>query len=302
MPQFTRLDPPDIVLTGADVEPTEEWWLFLSPRQRETYYLQLAVAMRDGLYRQLHKGIGANGQRLRGRKGPRHDRATGPVLVPHWSDSRFRTQLRWEATGRMARLYWLDPWASIVSYHARGLVRGAPVRNVIGLCAAELERAVKQARKWYAGQDWATPGAMVAMAPAARQAVTGAVAGFERTRVALGLPPLPSVPWLTRPIELRAPLPPARVAPPLPVGLDAAEVAQRVRVVYDAAGRAATTDAAIRQTMRRLERYRLGTLREVAVRLGIDPAPDDRDAVLELIRRTLVDRLREARRLYGIAV
>jgi hypothetical protein len=323
MPQFTRLDPPDVVLTGADVEPTEEGWLFEPANRKQAYYQQLAVLMRDGLYRQLFKGIGANGARMKRRKYPRADGGNGPVLSPHWSDSRFRTHMRWEATGQRARIYWLDPWASIVSYHARGLVRGAPVRNVIGLCEVEQEVAIRKARKWYAGQPWAnqpgplTPVLPVAMGAAERELVTNAYAGFGRAREALGLAPIREMNYV---VQLRVPIkppsglppfvparpggalperPPVIVAPPIPRGLSGMEVEQRFRLIYEAAGRAATTDPAIDQTIRRLGAYNLSTLHEVAFRVGINPIPNNKADIVELLRRTLDGRLREARRLRG---
>lgn len=298
MPQFNRTDPPEIILTGLDVEPPDASWGTASRVQREAYFRQLAVFMRDGLYRQLRKGIGADGRRMPPRRRKRSDGATGPVLSPHWSDSRFRTQLRHEGTGRMARLYWLEPWASIVTYHAEGKVKGAPVRNVVGLTEAEEAAAVKKARAWYAGQNWTGTGVSVSMIPGQRERVERAAAGFERIRPLLGLPDLPPAPIRVPAQPVLPPLPRVVLAPPLPKYLPAVELTQRVRVVYEAAGRAEVSDLALAQTLVKLEGVPTRKLREIALRLGIEPVPIERDRILDLLRETLEGRLAEARRLY----
>lgn len=119
--------------------------------EQKIYWRQIALYARDEKYRELRKGIGVDGRKLPPRKHPRSDRATGVVLVPHWSDSRFITELRWEGTPTGAVLWWKSPWGRIVRYHALGEVRGAPVRNTVGLTSAGLDRVKRKAEKWWAG-------------------------------------------------------------------------------------------------------------------------------------------------------
>lgn len=154
---------------GPDVEPLDPGFAAVPPAERKAYFRQLGLEMRDRKYAELRKGIDVNGAKMPRRKRPRRDGATGPVLSPHWSDSRFRTQLRWDGQTDRAVLWWLKPWAKVVSAHARGRVRGAPVRDVIGLTSASMATAVDRARKWYD----------------ARQA--------KRREAALGQPPAPAV-------------------------------------------------------------------------------------------------------------
>ena len=152
MPVLPDLSRAQIRIGGPDFEPPGPEWRWTTPDQRRGYWREVAVLSRDEVYRQLHKGIGANGEKLPPRRRPRRDHANGPVLSPHWSDSRFRTELRWQGTPDGAVLWWRSPWGRIVGYHARGEVRGAPARNVIGITVQGQERVKKKAAEWWASQ------------------------------------------------------------------------------------------------------------------------------------------------------
>lgn len=136
-------------LTGPDCAPPD---LGHHPDyDRRAYWRQLALECRDEKYRELHRGIDVNGARLRPRLHPRPDHARGPVLVPHFSDSRFRTSLRWAGGADGAVLWWKWPWNRIVAYHARGIPShlGVIIRDVVGLTSGGLRRALARARAWW---------------------------------------------------------------------------------------------------------------------------------------------------------
>jgi len=152
MPVTPNIARAQITISGTDFEPPTPEWRWATPEQRRGYWRYVAVMARDEVYRQLHKGIGADGQKMAARKRPRRDHANGPVLSPHWSDSRFRTELRWQGTPDGAVLWWKSPWGRIVGYHAQGMVRGAPARNVVGITRQGQERIIAHAHKWWASQ------------------------------------------------------------------------------------------------------------------------------------------------------
>ena len=90
---------------------------------------------------ELAKGVGVDGRQLAPvKKTSRPDGATGKPLVPHRGESRSVTRMRSSvgaARGTVA-IWWSHSWGSILGYHADGLVRGAPVRDVIGLTAGNM--------------------------------------------------------------------------------------------------------------------------------------------------------------------
>jgi hypothetical protein len=75
------------------------------------------------------------------RKHPRSDGANGPVMDPHGAASRAYKLLASSATAKGCKLFWRAGGAivskkgviympEVLGYHADGLVRGAPVRDV----------------------------------------------------------------------------------------------------------------------------------------------------------------------------
>lgn len=278
MPVLADLGAAEFRLTGADMEPsTSLEWHMTTPDQRHRYFQQLAVYARDAKYTELNKGIGVDGQRLPPRKRPRHDRASGPVLLPHWSDSRFRTQLRWEGTSNEAVLWWQGSWGTIVGYHARGEVRGAPVRNVIGLSPQSQRRVAEQARKWWQGQ-------------------------IKSGRVGVGVngpPTLQDLMWHQTPpprpvgsIFGTPPKPPVMRAPQIVGPLPPWTLQQRLHGIWEAAGQSRTTRDELEKTAARVGRTQpLATLRDLLRRWGVTEVPATKKDATELIRRNLLGRL-----------
>jgi hypothetical protein len=152
MPLIAEKERARFTITGVDFAPAG--LAEASERDRRNYWRQVAVLARDEKYRELKKGIGVDGAALLPRKYPRRDRASGRVLVPHWNDSRFVTQLRWEGTASGAVLWWRFPWGKIVGYHAVGVRYRSGrviVRDVVGLTLEAQERVRERAAKWWEG-------------------------------------------------------------------------------------------------------------------------------------------------------
>jgi hypothetical protein len=111
----------------------------------------LAVAELLGAKRrQVLAGRGADGAPMARRKHARRDGATGPVLAPHRVESRSIRRLRHSrvGSGRVV-IWWGDGWSRILSYHGRGLVRHAPVRNVVDFTPATLARVRRKVLAWW---------------------------------------------------------------------------------------------------------------------------------------------------------
>ena len=162
-------------VSGPDVEPPE-WTRFAPPyqeirppsaRQRRTYYAILAAELWHQKQVELSEGLDARGDALVPVKLPRkgtsdwhgrkYRKGTGPPLMPFRIDSRTRNLLRYRSNEREAVVYWAAirapgspyTWPEILVFHAEGLVRGAPVRNVIGISPDGLLLAVDRAIKRY---------------------------------------------------------------------------------------------------------------------------------------------------------
>lgn len=287
MPVLVDLASAQFRLSGRDFEPTDLAWHLATPEQRTGYWNQIALLARDRKYAELNSGTGVDGNQLPPRKKPRHDHANGRVLVPHYSDSRFRTELRWGATADGAILYWKSPWGKVVGYHARGEVRGAPVRNVIGLTARSQQQVYQQAQKWWAGQvESRRFGAGTTMQGPSPGRI-GPVAGWTSS------PPSrkPDSPFAgSMPARQR----PNVAAPAIPRNAQAYRIEQQLWPLWDAAGRRRTTPAAIDAAVAGLARATLATLDEVLVRFGVDSAdlPATKPEALRMLRTILLDRLR----------
>ena len=162
-------------VSGSDVEPPE-WTRFAPPyqeirppsaRQRRTYYAILAAELWHQKQVELSEGLDARGDALVPVKLPRkgtsdwhgrkYRKGTGPPLMPFRIDSRTRNLLRYRSNEREAVVYWAAirapgspyTWPEILVFHAEGLVRGAPARNVIGISPEGLALAVERSIKRY---------------------------------------------------------------------------------------------------------------------------------------------------------
>lgn len=287
MPIFSDPDRARFTITGPDVEPVDVAWLSATPADRRAYYGQLAVEARDRKLSELNRGIGVDGSRLPPRRHPRHDRARGPVLSPHYSDSRFETELRTIVTETECVLYWRNPWGRIVSYHARGGPH-TPIRNVIGLTHADLQKAVMATRLWWAGRVSAGrvgEGAVTAGPGVMQRAVDILKNWWSGRRVK---PPskVEKTEWTKHEIKfVREPVVmPTAETPPHEIARSAWAIAQRR---YEGISDQSELDRfvnAIRRTQR------TPALRELVKRLGADPSDLSRNELLEVLSTTLKSR------------
>ncbi len=291
MPIDADLDNARFTLAGSDCEP-ESGWARATVPQRRGYWAYLAKRAYDEKIRELNAGVGVDGSKLARRLRPRRDRADGPPLLPHWTESRFRTELGYEATQDQAVLYWRAPWAEIVGYHARGEVPGAPVRNVVGLTDRGFERVVNAARKWWATQVATGRRGEASTMHGKLPAGTGAqVRQAEREAESGGRPY-----WLGEVL----PTPKATVVPqPPPVvrgGTPPWEIVQQLHGFLQSAGLQRTGPAQVDAAARRLgNTHTLATLVDVLYRLGVDEVPTSKAAAVDMLRRVLLDRLRTGR-------
>lgn len=138
----------NIQLRGPEFEPKHPSWRKTTKSEREAMWRKIGEFARAAYRAQLLRGEGADGRKLAPVKpASRPDHATGPPLDPHRSHSRTYDLVSIHATDHGCTLYWKadagQSWTKILSYHADGLVRGAPVRDVIGLSP----RAARQVKK-----------------------------------------------------------------------------------------------------------------------------------------------------------
>lgn len=296
MPVIADRERAQFRLTGSDFEPGGLLWDLATPAQRRGYWSQVAVLARDAKYAELNRGVDVTGERMPGRLHPRSDSATGRVLVPHWSDSRFETQLRWAGGDDGAVLWWKSPWARIVIYHAEGIPTksGLVVRDVIGLSPKSVDRVQERARKWWAGQ--VSSGRLgegrleTTLAPAIAAAQkAGTFSGWHRV-------PPPRVPGSIFRASMPAKVPVQVVAPVFPEPIPPWAALQRIYNLWQAAGRRRTSRTEIEMTVRRLGRTQtLLTLRGILIRWGIVEVVTTKPQALRLILRVLLDRLMSGR-------
>jgi hypothetical protein len=102
----------------------------------------------------IRKGIGADGKPLPPVKPEsRPDGADGKPLDPHYAESRTYKLLDARQDAKGVTLYWRasgrKSWTTILGYHADGLVRGAPVRDVIGLSPAARRKLRSDMSTWW---------------------------------------------------------------------------------------------------------------------------------------------------------
>lgn len=129
-----------IVLAVPEPPPTDIAWKWASEAVRLQYYKHAADIALSLKQKEIRKGVDVDGKPLRPvQRASRPDGATGPPLTPHYAESRTRKWLR-ASIGIKAgtvTLWWSHGWGTILGYHARKEVIGAPERNVIGLTSAD---------------------------------------------------------------------------------------------------------------------------------------------------------------------
>lgn len=163
MPQSVRLerDRVNFTLSGPDVEPMGVEWLSATRDERAKFWGYLATEVYDSKMRSLSRGLDRFGQKIVPAKPESRERYkrrglgyTGPGLMPQRALSRTRRYLRVmvypQRNPDRVVGHWLHKWGRILGYHARGEVRGAPVRDVVGLSDDQVVDVVRKARAtWY---------------------------------------------------------------------------------------------------------------------------------------------------------
>lgn len=273
----TKRPTPIIVITGPDFEPLGG--LDREPvTERRAYWREIAHEAYLLKLKELNKGIDVDGQQLTPRKKPRRDSATGPVLSPHWSGSRFESELQWHVRGDSeAVLTWKQPFARIVSYHAEPQGGHLPRRDVVGLTAQSQAKLKAHGDRWWTARvNKGRRGAAARTTLGGYQPVGQVVLRKEITHTRRVKP---------RPAHVAAP----EIAGPKP----AYKLVQDLGPIWEAAGLKRTTVQEIAETVRRLEATQSGpTLTELARRLGITRPIAGKPEAVRLIERNLKERLR----------
>lgn len=143
----------NIKLRGSEWEPQHPSWRKASAEERMRMWRKIGEFAQAAFRRQLLRGEGADGGKLAAVKpSSRPDHATGPPLDPHRTASRTYSLVSIHSTDHGCTLFWRADqgrsWTTILGYHADGLVRGAPVRDVIGL-SPRAERETKSRTETY---------------------------------------------------------------------------------------------------------------------------------------------------------
>jgi hypothetical protein len=136
---------------------------------------------------EIRRGVGADGAKLLPVKPTsRPDGATGKPLDPHYAESRTYRLLAAHQSADGVTLFWRghgrQSWTTILGYHADGLVRGAPVRDTIGISPAGRRKIKDSLRSYWKASQARKPkaGAGTAAKPA-RKAATRSAAKAGRT-------------------------------------------------------------------------------------------------------------------------
>jgi hypothetical protein len=148
----------------SDVEPTSDpAWQLATKAKREEFRRAAEIKASSIWDARVSRGVGANDQPLaalspttiryrRSAMGPAVKGA--PPLTPARTLSRTRAWLRSRRTDEGVWFYWLKgsgktPWATILQYHATGMVRGAPARDVIDFSPNDLAALKRWAAWWW---------------------------------------------------------------------------------------------------------------------------------------------------------
>jgi hypothetical protein len=139
-----------------DLAPDDATWQDATSRDKLDFFKEAGQRAKQLKKVELERGIGANGQRMKPRKRPRPDNANGPVLIPNNETSRTVRLMDAHADIQGITLYWRSghsnvqrlPWGTILGFHARGEVPGAPVRDV-RLSKRGINLLRKQMAQWW---------------------------------------------------------------------------------------------------------------------------------------------------------
>lgn len=126
--------------------------------ERKAYWTRVGELAIQVKRREVLRGIGADGRPLiKVRPSSRPDHAKGPALVPHYAQSRTLRLLAMRVSENGVTLFWHSghgrkqklPWATILGFHADGVVIGAYVRNTIGISPAGMRKIEREAKQWW---------------------------------------------------------------------------------------------------------------------------------------------------------
>lgn len=153
------------LLPWEDVEPRgDAVWSIAGNRAQHRFRQEAARLAAEVWDAARAKGLDRHGKRLarlsprtvkyrRSSMGPADPKA--PPLTPAYDLSRTRSFLKRQVTAAGVWFWWKKdprakgPWGKIVWYHAMGMVRGAPVRDVMGFSQAELESIKRRLAMWW---------------------------------------------------------------------------------------------------------------------------------------------------------
>lgn len=166
--------------------PAAEWvgpaWEGAPDGLRRRYLEYVAGLARAAKLRELRRGVGVDGDRLRRvKRSSRPDGATGPPLSPHRAASRAQKWIRASVGTGHVTLWWSHGWGQILGYHRAGSAR-LPVRNVIGLTDPDMVRLRAEARRYWRSLAGPASPRPVRVVDTRRDRFVPIVAGDYRTR------------------------------------------------------------------------------------------------------------------------
>ncbi len=166
-------------IAGLPVEPVGDpaWWA-ASPAQRRRFWRFVADRAEQIYAAERERGIDRHGKRLaalapytiehrHSAMGPADPDA--PPLIPAHALSRTVSLLVSQATPNGAWFRWRrwhrQSWGQILTWHAQGLVRRAPARDVMGISPQGMSRLASEANAWWQARRPASPPLKVTIPP-----------------------------------------------------------------------------------------------------------------------------------------
>lgn len=145
----------NIPLAGQ-IEPTDPSWANAATTDRRAFYQRSGEVAVRILREQLRLAIGADGQKMIPRQKRRRDGANGPVLSPHYGQSRTMRLMTFKAWDHGVTVFWQGgmsrtqklPWGKILGFHAHGEVIGAYLRDV-RLAPRSIRKIVIEMARWW---------------------------------------------------------------------------------------------------------------------------------------------------------
>lgn len=209
------------------IEPDDPAFRSAPPMVRKRYYEAAGALVLEQLAKQLGRGIGHNGRAMRPRiEAVLPDGADGPVMEPHYDDSRVITLADWMATDHSLTLFWHSgsghrisrrlrkagkpspPFGQILQWHADGEVWYGTVRDV------RLSKANTLVVKQRLRPVWARLKPKTARKEQRKETATGAKR-WQDMEVAKTLPKRIKGPTLLDQAALKSkPFPPPKQPPP----------------------------------------------------------------------------------------